>query len=408
MKIIDAQGRLGGRLNLLDLAAVLFLLSLTGTVSYGLAVAQHRALAIVSVEPRRIVVGGEPCLFVKGTGFDAGTTVRIGNYPDRPAYLDESTLQVRVEDDVLPGKYRVIVRNSRGRYAAFLDAVEIVWVPEISGVKPKRIYDTEAELEIFGKYFDQQCMVWIAGQELTHVLPGGSPTHLHRHGSAKENPLPLGAQSLTVINSGGQKTVLEKAVTVIPLPRIDSISPLIFPCGETVELTILGKNFMPGTVVGFGPYNLGEATFVSPEYLRVPITADHCERREYDMTFTVPDGPTVLLRREMVHAAKALSVSLRINFRPNPQEWEKLSFLKYLPEWKTLPPVKSRNTMPILPLLITASVEKIGREYVYSYQGRPVRANAPISVQINDKPFSGIVVRDPEVLLTEDHVRGTR
>ena len=109
MKIIDAQGRLGGRLNLLDLAVVFFLLSLTGTVSYGLAVAQHRALAIVSVEPRRIVVGGEPCLFVKGTGFDAGTTVRIGNYPDRPAYLDESTLQVRVEDDVLPGKYRVIV-----------------------------------------------------------------------------------------------------------------------------------------------------------------------------------------------------------------------------------------------------------------------------------------------------------
>lgn len=410
--ILDDRGRLFGRINLLDLTALCFLLILGSSVGYVLRVSHRQTLQIFSVEPKRIVAGSGTRAVMKGTGFDNRTTARLGDYNDQSGvYIDESTIGIEITEQYDPGIYRIIVHDERGRYIALPDAVEVVWVPQITEVKLKTIYNTGegAWLEVFGAYFSDRASVFVGDRRLEVV---GTTGHKQIQAKLKKGdaPLPLGEYPVTIVNKEGQSVTLKRGVTVLPPPEVHSIEPDTLRLGETADLFLHGSHFRKGTRIWFNEREMGEARYVSPECLRIEVTGSAEINRE-PLFLQIPDGPKIEMMDRPLKIRSASPVLVVVTILPDEKGRAGLESLRQRPEWQgrrgvrklTLTRAQRKlKQFPVVEVVVPARLFGGHGVYRYEYGGQQLRVGKFIRVVVNGQKISGTVVKKPYALFVDD------
>ena len=410
--IVDKQGRFLGRINLLDGLALLFLLSLAGTAAYVIHVSRHWSLDITSVEPKRIVAGPGRYVMMKGTGFDQSTTIQIGPYAARGGvYFDESTIGIEINEEIEPGTYRIIVRDGRGRYVVLPDAVQIIWVPQITEVKPRMIYNRgrATRVDLSGKFFARSCSVRVGKQAFNTVgytIPGQISAELEQGSS-----LPLGERPVTVTNPGGQSDTLKHGVTVLPLPEVDSVAPDRMAVGDTADLIIRGRHLREGMQVWFEEqeHPLGQATLISPECLQIRVTAKSSMRRANDLILQLPNGPKLTVLQDAVHIDDAIGVFVVMAVQLDEQSSRAVGELQGTLEWKfSHTPSRKPNTT-VIDVLLPARVQIIGEKLqATDLRCRPLRAGESADFSFNGRELSGIVVDGPYAVFADAFFKDKR
>ena len=417
--ILDSRGRLFGRVNLLDLAALLFLLILASSIEYAFRVSSRQTLQVFSVEPRRIVAGSGAYAMMKGTGFDVNTTAWIGDYRGHQGkvFYDESTLGIEITEDYPPGIYRIIVQDGRGRYVTLPEAIEVIWVPQIFGVKLRNMYNTGegARIEILGKSFTTPCSVRVGDRELEVV---SVTKHQRIEAQLKEGsaPLPLGEQAVTVIDKGGRSATLERGVTVLLPPEVTSVEPSLVPFGEPVNLVLRGNHLENGTRVWIDKYLIGEARIVSSECLQIELKA-RWGLTGKDLILESPQGPKITVLKSALRVQNSPIVFMVMDIFPNADSQNGLESLQRLTAWRLrrslrgLKPPKSirkrGENLPAVEVVLPVSVVigRGGRNLVY--RGTPLSIGSKIVVIVKGQKLSGTIATEPFAVFTDDLLEGT-
>lgn len=453
---LDSQGRLFGKLNLVDLLISLFLLSTGGVVAYAVGVSRYQALEITHVEPKRIVAGPRQFVVVRGTGFDPPTTLRLGEHISRGGvYWEESVLGIEINEEVEPGFYALWLRDGRGRTATTPDPLEVVWEPKISEVKPKIIYSTGegAHLDIVGSFFSPLCTIHLGEREIPAEKHSSAPS---RHLSAdfsKGPPLPPGQHRLTVTNAGGQSATWEEMVTVVPAPEITSVAPEWIVLGDTVDLLLYGKHFREGSILWLSEELIGEATRVSPNCLKIRLkTNPKMAGRACDVFLEPRDGPrtkvggsivyisavcpafmvaTILLDEESARTMwefrdslewklrRPLSPELQQKFsgerRQDRRELRQKHSSKLRRNYNLgLPPVLIGDReyilefLPIIDVLLPAQITREEGALITSALARPLSQGKRIWFKINGQELSGILISKPFAVFSDDYFENKR
>jgi len=376
-------------------------------------------LQVFSVEPKHIVAGSGTRAMMKGTGFDERTTARLGDYNDQASvFFDESTIGLEITGQYDPGIYRIIVHDGHGRYAALPDAVEVIWVPQISEVKPKIIYSAGegARIEILGKFFTAPCSVRVGDREL-EVINVTNHQQIAAQLKKESFPLPLGEQAVTVINSGGRSATLKRGVTVLPPPEVRSVEPNPISFGETVDLFLRGNHLEKGTRVWLAQYPLGEARAVSPECLRIEVTA-RPELSRRDLILELPQGPKITVLPEALRVQNSAAVFMAVDIFPDEGSRSALELLQQLTTWRLKrplremkPPKSDRKHVKnppavevVLPVFVVISPGKSRLEY----RGKPLSVGSAIVVTVNGHKLSGTIAAEPFALFTDDLLVGAQ
>ena len=108
MAIVDGQGRLFGRLNLLDAVLLVLLIGLVPLGYAAYALFREQPPRIISISPDRVQQSSELRLIVKGESFRPYMRVSAGTHQARE-FLFRSTTEVEAPFDMLPAGVHDIV-----------------------------------------------------------------------------------------------------------------------------------------------------------------------------------------------------------------------------------------------------------------------------------------------------------
>lgn len=131
MGFVDRQGRLFGKVSVIDLVAVLFVVLLTPCVYYGSRlIAGHQRPEIFDINPDRVRAGVPSEVRIEGRKFNGWTKVEIGGLPcSQVRFVGPGLLTVQVPADITVGWHDVRVRDHRNRVAVLERALEVLEPP---------------------------------------------------------------------------------------------------------------------------------------------------------------------------------------------------------------------------------------------------------------------------------------
>ena len=177
MSWIDRNGRLGGRWSVVDLLFLLFLLSLSPLVPYGLRVLRPMPPEITAVVPGRCSPGES--VRILGTNFQDGLRVNFGGVPAFSSEYYGSDLAIAyVPPDLAPGSYPVRLENPRGGAAVFDKPLELTppgprpQVPVVITCAFTDLSPEEADL-LESSSRKEGAGDWSAGPSIVRVLKRG-------------------------------------------------------------------------------------------------------------------------------------------------------------------------------------------------------------------------------------------
>lgn len=126
--IVDRQGRLFGKVSLVDVVVIGFILSLTPTAYYAYALVVGRwQLEILDINPHTVIPGIHENLTIDGKQFDPWSQVRLGDLPYQPArFVSPRRLIVEIPMDLEAGWHDVSVRDRRNRTAVLANGFEVL------------------------------------------------------------------------------------------------------------------------------------------------------------------------------------------------------------------------------------------------------------------------------------------
>lgn len=233
MNLMDSRGRLGGRVSLVDLLAVLLLLVLlVPPIVLAYNALGLSEIELSAVEPTRLVVGEHRRIRIHGSGFRKDSVVKLSALNlGKPAQVSLSSIEADIPENLPPGWYHPIVVGPRNSSAAIFP-IFVVWKPEVLSVSPAIVEGgEEVTLEISGRRFLPDAAVSLGGVALPHVEHVNDSLLRVRLGRGEVLP---GSHSLKVVNrTGGEEFQFSQPIHVegkkgVPLQvtlRVESQPP---------------------------------------------------------------------------------------------------------------------------------------------------------------------------------------
>ena len=351
MRVIDTQGRLFGKVSLIDLAVASFLLSLIPLATYVQGSLTGRfTLSIERVEPTTVTAGADQRLTVMGNGFDAESTIRLAELSPQLAYfMNDARLDLlSIPAELGPGWQSLGVTNGRGRFVRRPNAVFVVWQPQISEVNPSTIpAGAPTTLTITGRFFDRYCTAALGPMKLERLVVS-SPTRLqavvlpgqHLHGK----------MDLRITNPGDAHAVLPRAVEIVPVTA--PIEPVPPKTGPAVPAQFL-------VVIAFPA-----------------LDSEQVRQLEHHSTEIEP--------REKRLRAKIVEVLSLTPQTPGGKGW-----------FSRRPP---RQQIMTARMLLTGEVDQSSHPPTYTYQGTPLAAiGTRLSFHIGDMNLTGVTLSEPHL-----------
>ena len=307
MRLIDENGKLLGKLNLIDgLALFLFLFTavLLAQFSY-YNLFQHHALTLERAEPRIFVPGRDQMLKVFGNGFKENLQVQVdGENPPRFSWTNEVRIDIQLKDDLAPGPHILMFRDPRGRKVVRDDLFRIMWQPEVEQIHMEERHLARDSYRIIGKYFEKGGSV--------HV--GGAPAYSIENLSSREILISIPSVSrespwteLIIENPGGGRLVLrgeellekfspEKS-SALPEPQVARIMPRQIPLEQEAGVLVLGFDLKAGCTVRIGNRLLERLEWTEPHVVMGTLPARSLAPGIYPLEVTNPNGKSTKIDR---------------------------------------------------------------------------------------------------------------
>ena len=155
MTVIDENGRIFGKVNLIDLLVVSTLVGLIPLIYGAFLLFRTPDPQLQSVTPSQLVLEETRSIRIIGANLRTNLRVRIGT-ANTEAFLVESqtAAEVRLPGDLLPGTYDVVLLDQELELGRLPDAlsIEALQQPNIDSLVPNRVLTGEPEtLQITGK-----------------------------------------------------------------------------------------------------------------------------------------------------------------------------------------------------------------------------------------------------------------
>ena len=275
MRLIDEQGRLLGRFNLIDSAAIflgLFSAALLLHFSYH-NILRHTALTLEEATPKVFVPGVNQFLELRGNGFKGDLQVKIGGRPPLSIRgVNESRVDVQLPEDLGPGTHLVTARNPEGRMVTRDDLFQVRWEPVVERITLKGQERMDEKIyQITGKYFEPNCVIRVDGAP---VLRSSSlnPQEVLITVPADSNKV---WTELSIQNPSGGGIILGKDELFRRLdparfhtkgadPKISRVIPNLIQSRQETGILIFGRNFQAGCAVRIGGRPLEQMEWFPP------------------------------------------------------------------------------------------------------------------------------------------------
>ena len=270
MTVIDENGRIFGKVNLIDLLVVSTLVGLIPLIYGAFLLFRTPDPQLQSVTPSQLVLEETRSIRIIGANLRTNLRVRIGT-ANTEAFLVESqtAAEVRLPAGLLAGTYDVVLFDEAFELDRLANALTIDPNPEmtISSLEPTYWLAGEpGSLRITGERLQPYLQARFDPHDNSTVL--AAPSFLLETDTKAEIKLPLlpdGSYDLVLWDpeEDEERARATDAFTVIPLPSITSPGPCQGqPClgdaravqGSTEYLDIEGENFEPYMRAHFEPY----------------------------------------------------------------------------------------------------------------------------------------------------------
>lgn len=277
MRLIDEQGRLLGRVNLIDGAAIflgLFSAALFLHFSAG-NLLRHTILTLESATPKVFVPGVDQLLAIRGAAFKANLQIKIdGQPPPSMFFMDEAWVNVHLPDDLGPGDHQVTARNPGGRMVAKEAMFQIRWEPVVNTFAWQEWGEmNHAIYRITGKYLQPGCAITVNGAPVLQSSSLSSQELLITVLAVSNEVL----TELSIQNPSGGGIVLKGEELlrrmdpnwVIPgaAPTILRVIPNPIQSRQETGVLILGQDFKRGGAVRIGGQPLERLEWFPPHVL---------------------------------------------------------------------------------------------------------------------------------------------
>ncbi|HEY1692754.1 MAG TPA: IPT/TIG domain-containing protein [Polyangiaceae bacterium] len=224
---------------------------------------------LMAIAPDHAAETGGGRATVTGTGFRAGTEVRVG--ASRPPVTIVSATQLEVELLAHPaGAFDVEVIAPDGQEARLIAAFHFDAPPKLARIVPDRVaLHTATRAVVEGSDFRAGCVVYFGGARVAAELE--SSDRLAVSLPARDTPGPV---ALRIQNPDGSGAELADGfhVEAAPGPRVTAIVPAFGPRGREVFVAIEGEHFDEGCSVRVGGVVL-PARVLSPARIEVHVPA---------------------------------------------------------------------------------------------------------------------------------------
>lgn len=336
MRLIDEQGRLLGRFNLIDSAAIflgLFSAALLLHFSYH-NILRHTALTLEGATPEVFVPGVNQFLELRGNGFKGDLQVKIGGRPPLSIRgVNESRVDVQLPEDLGPGTHPVTARNPEGRMVTRDDLFQIRWQPVVETIALNRWQADEKVYRITGKYFDPNCAIKV----------NGAPVLRSSTLNPQEVLITVPADSnkvwteLSIQNPSGGGIILGKDDlfrrmdpaqfhTKVADPKISRVIPNLIQSQQETGILILGRNFQEDCAARIGGRSLEQMEWLPPYAIGGSFPAYSLLPGENLVEVVNPDGKKAVA--SVTVAAETGWVDLELFFpnlsRRNLKNWFKI------------------------------------------------------------------------------------
>ena len=199
---------------------------------------------VSSIEPTQGPTAGSTAVKIKGKGFVAPATVKIGSAATAVTVVSETEITATTAATAA-GAQEVIVSDAGGSSTGGVKYTYVA-VPSVESITPTQgPIAGGTPVKIKGKGFVSPATVKI-GSAATAVTVV-SETEI----TAKTAANPAGAQEVIVTDAGGTST-LGPTYTYVAPPTVESISPTQGPIAGGTLVTIKGKGFLAGSTVTIG------------------------------------------------------------------------------------------------------------------------------------------------------------
>ena len=238
MRLIDEQGRLFGRVSLVDLGLVLLILLITGPAAYFTWEIRTAAPYIRGVDPVETVISSNQNVpfVVRGKWFDSQTVVRMNKIPLIMLAANTQRLDLLIPTrKIRPGNYQLTVTNKRGLSTTWKEPIRLLSSPpKIREVLQRSRNERYLVVLLQGENFDEDSVIGVGNWSLQVTFK--NPTRLEGRVS-----LPLTAKSgsypVQVTNGYGQSDFRDNAITLSLPPAPGSQfteSSALAPAGQSM------------------------------------------------------------------------------------------------------------------------------------------------------------------------------
>lgn len=235
---------------------------------------------ITTISPTSATAGAAALtLTVTGTGFSAGSVVRVNSNNRATTYINAATLTIQLTTGDLsaPASLSITVLNPDAQVSvASIFTVNPVPAPILSNIAPtnKVAGDAQFTLTVNGTQFAANAVVRVNGVDHTTAFVSASQLTA----IIPATDLLVVAQLLiTVFNpgpGGGVSGAATLTVAALPGPVITSISPTTSVAGAAAQtLTITGTGFLAGSIARVNG-NSRATTYVNASTLTIQLTTN--------------------------------------------------------------------------------------------------------------------------------------
>ena len=268
MQLIDEEGRIFGKFNLVDVLVVIVLLGIIPIAYSTFVLFQTPDVSIQSIEPNRVTADSVERLRVTGVNLRPSLRVVIGGSGVESFLVESQTSAEFRLPDLSAGTYDVILLDEEVEVARLVDAVTVESAPAmtISSFKPAYALTGEpGNLRIQGKRFEPYLSARFIPNDDGAMIE--APAFLLESATAAEirlPQLPVGDYELVLYDAEDVRQVsAAKLFTVTPPPTITSPERCEgIPCiggarmieGQNKYLYITGEYFAPLIWPHFEPY----------------------------------------------------------------------------------------------------------------------------------------------------------
>ena len=268
MQVIDDEGRIFGKFNLVDVVVGVVLLGIIPIAYGGFVLFRIPEPSINSIEPNRITVDSVERLRITGVYLSPSLNVLIDNNPAESFFVESQTSAEVGLPDLPAGTYDVVLRNEESELGRLVSALVIEPAPTmtVSSFEPAYVLTGEpGSLRIEGERFQPYLSArFVPAKAGTAVEAPAFLLESSTKAEIKLPELPAGDYELVLYDDEDERQAsAANLFTVTPPPTIASPGPCQGqPCigdariieGTVDHLDITGEYFEPFMSAHFEPY----------------------------------------------------------------------------------------------------------------------------------------------------------